>query len=231
LQKNIPEHVLVVWNSFIDLPKGNVPDQLDEVSNNFLEIIDYCGDVGIRYLTIHIFQNIPEQKILEYSRLMAEIVDEVLVRNIKTFASDNVCVSINGDFQEFSVELVEKVNSIIEETKINSGLLLNFLINYSGKREINRAISMILRKNLRQSDVDEALFRSHLLFPTLPDPDLEIITGGDYRVQDSLIWQSTYAEMCVSKIPWFAYQISNFKDAIDDYTNTERRFGVLPNHK
>lgn len=228
MKNKIPKHVLIVWNPVGDLSTSFDLSHLEEVSNNLLDIVEFCQQSKIGYLTIHVFPNLTEQSIIGHEHKFTGIIDQVLLDSIQKLTNENVRVSITGDLKIFSDELVGRMSSITKETKNNTGLHLNFLINCSGKQEIIKALKLILRKNIPQKELDEVMFRGFLLMPNLPDPDLEIITGGDYRIQDTLIWQSTYAEMNVSDSPWFSYHVSNFMDAINDYANRERRFGVLP---
>lgn len=229
MQKTIAEHVLIVWNSTGKNSVSSSSIYLPEASNNLVEIVSSCVEMGIRVLTVHLFPNKTEHQSLEGICQLPDIIDGVLERNWLKLKDANVRVRVFGDFQILPDEVVDRIKFVIEETQSNTGVQLNFLVNYGGKAEIIEAIRSVIREGFSQKNMNESVFRSFLLIPDFPEPDLEIVTGGDYRIQDTLIWQSTYAEICVADTPWFAFDNSNFMEAIDEYTNIERRFGVLPN--
>jgi undecaprenyl diphosphate synthase len=73
--------------------------------------------------------------------------------------------------------------------------------------------------------LDEKTFAAYLYAPDLPDPDLLIRTGGEYRVSNFLLWQIAYTEIYTSDRMWPEFRESHFVDAIVDYQSRERRFG------
>ncbi len=60
----------------------------------------------------------------------------------------------------------------------------------------------------------------------MPDPDLLIRTGGDMRVSNFLLWQIAYSEIVVTPTFWPDFSEQMFYEAIDQYHNRERRFGL-----
>ena len=61
----------------------------------------------------------------------------------------------------------------------------------------------------------------------MSDPDLLIRTAGEMRISNYLLWQISYAEMWVTQKMWPEFAISDFHDAIVDFSNRSRRFGGL----
>ncbi len=59
----------------------------------------------------------------------------------------------------------------------------------------------------------------------VPDPDLIIRTGGEYRISNFLLWQSAYSELYFSDILWPDFDAAALDAAIEDYAQRERRFG------
>jgi undecaprenyl diphosphate synthase len=59
----------------------------------------------------------------------------------------------------------------------------------------------------------------------MPDPDLLIRTGGEYRVSNFLLWQIAYTEIYVTNTLWPDFDKDEFLVAIKDYQRRERRFG------
>ena len=63
------------------------------------------------------------------------------------------------------------------------------------------------------------------------DPDLIIRTAGEKRLSNFLIWQSTYSELFFSKKMWPEFSINDFKIALNDYYQRNRKFGEVTHSK
>ena len=72
----------------------------------------------------------------------------------------------------------------------------------------------------------EELFNKYINKDEIPDPDLIIRTGGEYRLSNFLIWQSAYSEFYTSEVLWPDFTMSDFFDALESYSLRSRRFGT-----
>ena len=61
----------------------------------------------------------------------------------------------------------------------------------------------------------------------MPDPDLLIRSGGEFRISNFLLWQIAYAEIYVTKVLWPEFRYTKLIEAIKDYQKRERRFGLV----
>jgi len=73
--------------------------------------------------------------------------------------------------------------------------------------------------------VTKELCADYLYTAGLPDPDLLIRTGGEYRISNFLLWQMAYTEFYFTEILWPDFRDRHLLKAIDDYQKRERRFG------
>jgi undecaprenyl diphosphate synthase len=62
----------------------------------------------------------------------------------------------------------------------------------------------------------------------IPDPDLLIRTGGEFRLSNFLLWQVAYSEIYVTEKYWPEFRENELLKAIEDYQNRDRRFGKVP---
>src|SRR5580658_703043 len=99
------------------------------------------------------------------------------------------------------VELVDAVNAIVDEARID-GRLANLV-------------------------VDEKMISRRLYTAGLPEPDLLIRTSGEMRVSNFLLWQIAYAELYVTDTLWPDFNRTELLRAILDFQRRERRFGGL----
>ena len=75
----------------------------------------------------------------------------------------------------------------------------------------------------------EELISRYLYTSGLPDPDLIIRTGGEYRLSNFLIWQAAYAEYYATPTFWPDFDEAELAAALIEYSQRERRFGKVPN--
>ena len=88
--------------------------------------------------------------------------------------------------------------------------------------EVARAV---LSGQLSPDAITEEVFSHYLYTNGLPDPDLCIRTGGEWRISNFLLWQLAYAELWVTPIYWPEFDGNHLCRAILDYQKRQRRFG------
>ena len=63
----------------------------------------------------------------------------------------------------------------------------------------------------------------------IPDPDLLIRTGGEFRLSNFLLWQIAYSEIYITNKYWPEFRENELLIAVKDYQQRERRFGKVSN--
>ena len=122
------------------------------------------------------------------------------------------------------MKLQETIADVESATAHCSSLTLILAMNYGGRDEIIRAVQKILSTGVKE-DLSEKTF-SHFLDTHLwPDPDLIIRTGGDQRISNFLLWQSSYSELFIEKQFWPDFSPQLFMNALDDFHKRSRRHG------
>ena len=61
----------------------------------------------------------------------------------------------------------------------------------------------------------------------MPNPDLLIRTGGNYRISNFLLWQIAYSEFYITNTFWPSFDEDKLIEAIIEFQNRERRFGKI----
>lgn len=120
-----------------------------------------------------------------------------------------------------------------EKTKHNSGLILNFALNYGGRAEITEAVKVIANEvsqgKLAIDAITEDTISQHLMTNQLPylyrNPDLIIRTSGELRLSNFLPWQSAYSEFYFTPVFWPDFKEKELLQAISEFNNRHRRFG------
>jgi len=125
-----------------------------------------------------------------------------------------------------------ELDSAVEATSANRGLLVNLAINYGGRAEIVDAVNAILDMarldgSLASLKLDEDLIAGNLYTSACPDPDLLIRTSGEMRISNFLLWQIAYAELFVTETLWPDFTRTDLLQAVMEYQKRDRRYGGL----
>ncbi len=148
-----------------------------------------------------------------------------------TMMENNIKFAQIGRLENLPDPVLDEVNITLEETKNNNGLTLVLALNYSSRAEIVDGVRAIAERvkagEIDPRDIDEETISDSLYTAGMPDPDLLIRTAGEMRVSNYLLWQISYAELCVSDVLWPDYQESDLHEAIRSYASRNRRFGAL----
>ena len=84
----------------------------------------------------------------------------------------------------------------------------------------------IAQKGIRPEDITEEIISKELYTANIPDPDLLIRTGGEMRISNYLLWQIAYSEFYVTQKFWPEFDKEALVEAITEFSNRQRRFGV-----
>ena len=197
--------------------------------NSVREIVRVCGEIGVSHLTLYTFssENWSRPK-TEVSAIM-KLLLSTIKKEISNLDDNNVKLSTIGNLRELPRETQKNILDGVEKTKSNTGLNLILALSYGSRQELIRAIKRTFKRvkelNLEIDNIDETLLSSELYTADIPDPDLIIRTGGEYRLSNFLLWQSAYSELLISETFWPDFRESDLLNSITDYQNRQRRFG------
>lgn len=230
LPEEVPTHIAIImdgngrWARARGLPRlaGHQAG-----TENLRRVVEACVDFGVKYLTIYAFSTEnwgrPES---EVSGLM-RIFDSVFNRELAELHRQGAQLRHIGRLEGVQASLQEKVRKGIELTKDNRNLVMIVAFNYGGRDEIVDAIQNIIREGVKPEDVTADLVDKHLYTSGVPDPDLVIRTSGEQRISNFLIWQSAYSEWVFPEVYWPDFGREALLEAIREYANRERRFGLV----
>jgi undecaprenyl diphosphate synthase len=198
------------------------------------EVIRYCRDAGVRYLTLYAFstENWTRPRV-EVAGLMA-LLRRFLRANESELHAHHLRLRMIGRREDLDVHIRREIERVEAATAAYAGGQLILALSYSGRAEIARAARALAtaaaRGELDPAAVDERAVAQHLYAPDLPDPDLIVRTSGELRLSNFLLWQSAYSEWYVTPVLWPDFREAEFRAALAAYAARERRFGGAREH-
>ena len=187
------------------------------------EIVQVCGEIGVRYLTVYTFSTEnwqrPRKEVDVLMKLLVQSVDEQRADLMK----NQVRVRAIGRLADLPEATRTKLEALITETAHNSGLVLTLAMSYGGRAEILDACRKALAQG--RAPTSESDFAALLYDPALPDPDLLIRTGAEQRISNFLLWQLAYTELYFTETLWPDFRRPQLMAAIEDFSRRQRRFG------
>lgn len=234
MQHQIPEHIAVImdgngrWAKKRALPRvaGH-----HEGMKTVRKITKSASNLGVKVLTMYAFstENWKRPK-LEVDFLM-KLPEEFLGTFLPELMEENVQVRLMGNKSDLPAHTLRAVENAMEKTKDNTGLILNFALNYGGRDEILRAVKNaatdIQDNKLTMEQLSEEVFSTYLFSNQLPDPDLLIRTSGEIRLSNFMLWQLAYAEFYFTDVLWPDFDENHLFEAISSYQQRGRRFGGI----
>ena len=198
---------------------------------NVKVIVRAAAHMGIKRLTLYAFSTENwKRPSLEVNFLM-RLFKHYLIGELRDLIKDNVRVHIVGDVTRLSGSLQKEIQTCENDTAHNDGLVLNVAINYGGRMEIIRGIKSMIDDvrtgKLKEADITETTMENYLYPSVAEDVDLLIRTGGESRISNFLLWQTSYSELYFTPVLWPDFTEAELKKAICWYTGRDRRFGGL----
>jgi undecaprenyl diphosphate synthase len=229
---HVPKHVAIImdgngrWAEAQGLERNAGHRAGIEAVRNVLRA---ANDFGVDYLTLYAFSSEnwgrPQDEVRELMRLL----EHYLVEDIDEVMENDIRVRAIGRLERLPPRVRTKVEDAIERTAGNQAMTLVFALSYGGRAEIVDAARKLAKDaaagDLDPDGIDEKLFSSYLYEPSLPDPDLLIRTGGEYRVSNFLLWQIAYTELYTTQRMWPDFRREDLAEAVSHYQSRERRFG------
>ncbi len=194
-------------------------------------IVEACVALGVNVLTLYTFstENWKRPKV-EVSTLMKLIVKS-LKKETDELNKNNIKLTTIGDKNSLPELVRKELDNAIAKTANNSKMILNLALSYGGRWELVEAVknisTQVLTGKISIDAINEELVSNNLTTAGLPNPDLLIRSGGEFRISNFLLWQIAYSEIYITDTLWPDFKCKQLLEAIKDYQKRERRFGLL----
>lgn len=235
--QRLPAHIAIImdgngrWASRRNLPRvaghsaGVAPVR---------STVETCARMGIRVLTLYAFSAENWKRPRAEVETLWRLLRFYLKKELPELQRNGIRLKAIGRLEALPAQVRADLESVVELTAQNRGLLVNLAINYGGRSEIVDAVNSIIENARREGRLDSLYVEEEALAAGLytagsPDPDLLIRTSGEMRISNFLLWQIAYSELYVTETLWPDFSRRELLKAILDYQKRDRRYGGLSN--
>lgn len=191
------------------------------------EIAIYANSLGIKYLTLYAFSTENWKRPENEVNFLMSLPAFFFKSYIKELMENNIKVTMIGEFDRIPLEAKTIFKNAIEQTKNNTGMVLNFAMNYGGRDEIIHACKRYAQDYAKGivNDLNEESFKSYLMTKDFPDVDLLIRTSNELRLSNFLLYEVAYSEFVFINRYWPDFSSKDLDYCINEYNKRNRRFG------
>lgn len=230
----IPSHIAIImdgngrWAKKRSMPRvaGH-----HEGMKTVRKITRCADDLGVEVLTLYAFSTENWKRPKPEVEFLMNLPGQFLTSFMPEIMERNIRIEMIGVMESLPKHTQKVLMKAMEQTANNTGLVLNFAMNYGGRAEIVMAMQTLMREveagELAIDEVTEEHISRHVMTSHLPEPDLLIRTSGEVRLSNFMLWQLAYTELWFSDVHWPDFDEACLKEAISVYQNRNRRYGGL----
>ncbi|MGC8586336.1 MAG: polyprenyl diphosphate synthase [Candidatus Micrarchaeia archaeon] len=226
--KNVPLHIALIPDGnrrWAKAHKLNFFKGYDLGVKKFVKFSIWAKELGIKTLTVWALStdNIKHRSKEELSVLYSIYIKATKDKSILKMLKDNKAkINIIGNLRLLPKNVRKALLGLQEKTRYYKGFTINLLIGYGGREDLLHAFKALAKS---KSTISDETIPNHLLTSKVKDVDLVIRTSGEMRLSGFLPWQAGYSELYFAKKYWPDFNKEDLVEAVEDFSNRERRFG------
>ncbi len=187
------------------------------------EVIDTLLNTEVEYASFFLFSTENWNRSPEEVAYLMDLAWSSIDKLAKKFHKLNGKMVFFGRPERVDPQLWQKIQSVEELTKDNTGLKICICFNYGGQWEIADAAQKA--QQAHETNLTPDTFRNYLYHPEVPDLDMVVRTGGENRISGFMLWRASYAEFLFLQQYFPDITKEDVLDIISTYHERDRRFG------
>ena len=227
----IPTHVAIIMDGNGRWATTKSLQRIDghkEGLKRLEELANTSNKIGIPYLTMYAFSTQNWGRPQEELKGLNELLKEFISNRSQHLIANNIRIKFIGFLDIYSDEVQKNLSEIENLSEKNTGTLLTICASYGSREEICQAVRNIVSAECSVEQIDENLLSRYMkIAPPIPEPDILIRTGGEYRISNFMLWQIAYSELYFTDVYFPDFNESEFQKAISEYSKRKRRFGKI----
>jgi len=225
----IPEHLAIIMDGNRRWAKekniSNVTEGHRVGADRLDEIVEECGDLGVKFLTVYTFSTENFKRGADELKMLFDLFVDFAVNKRKKLIEKGVRVRLLGKLELFPDFVRKAMEDLLSATEGGEELVLSLCFGYGGRQELLDACSALMNDGVKADELTEDKFEEYLYTKGMPDVDVMIRTGGAMRVSNFLPWQISYAEMFFVDKYWPDFSKEELYKVLEEFEERERRFG------
>lgn len=233
-EDKIPSHIAIIMDGNGRWAKKRALPRIaghHEGMKTVRKITRCACDLGVKVLTLYAFSTENWKRPKSEVEFLMRLPEQFLNSFLPELMERNIRIEMIGVMETLPSHTQKALKYAMNATKDNTGLVLNFAMNYGGRAEIVMAIQQLMKQveegELAIDDIDEACVNQYVMTSHLPEPDLLIRTSGEVRLSNFMLWQLAYTELWFTDIHWPDFDEQCLVEAISVYQTRNRRYGGL----
>ena len=181
---------------------------------------------GITTLTLYAFSSDNWRRPRgEVDNLMF-LLEKYLDGECANLIANGVRFNVIGRRDRIPGSLKRSIARVETLTKDAASLHLRVAIDYSAREALLRASGRVAKGIVPSPEAFEHFLSEAVHAPSgTRDVDLLIRTGGEQRLSDFLLWESAYAELYFTDVPWPDFSHADLALAVQSFAARDRRYG------
>lgn len=190
--------------------------------------VEAAPSFGITTLTLYAFSSDNWHRPQgEVDNLMG-LLQNYVVAEADALTSRGVRFNVIGRRDRIPESLSRSIAHLEARTKAGAALHLRVAIDYSARAALFAAACRLGDERPATREAFEQAIRDAIHAPSgTRDVDLLIRTGGEQRLSDFLLWESAYAELYFTPVPWPDFDAADLACAVQSFAARERRYGGI----
>ncbi len=229
----LPKHVAVIMDGNGRWAKQQGQARVFGHQNGVTAVRDTteaAAEIGVEYLTMYAFSTENWNRPVDEVNALMTLLVHTIRAEVPTLNKNNIRLQAIGNLAHLPADCAAELAEAIAATQHNTRMTLVLALNYSARWEMLRATrslaAQVAAGTLAPENINETIFANHLATAGMPDPELMIRTSGEHRISNFLLWQLSYAELYFTNTMWPDFGKEDLYEAIYDFQNRERRFGM-----
>ena len=230
----VPKHVAIIldgngrWATSRGLPRvaghGVGADRVRDV-------VRTAGHLGIEVLTVYALSLDNKKRPADEVAALYGLLERFAITERPELLSQRVKVEVIGDLPSLPASCQKAIADLCETTRSGDKMRFRLAVAYGAREDVTQATRRVAEKIkaglLTPEQITEDTLRNEMWTAGAPNPDLVIRTGGERRLSDFLLLEAAYAELFFTDVAWPDFTPELFKDAINDFSRRDRRFGLV----
>ncbi len=184
---------------------------------------------GVKVMTVYAFSTENWSRPMDEIKFIMSLPIDFYSKYLPILNEENIQIRMIGEREGLPKATLNSIDRAAAETSNTTGMILNFAMNYGGRRDILLAVQNLAKSGKNLSEITEEELSDYLQTSILPkdlrDPDLIIRTSGELRLSNFLSWQAAYSELYFTDTAWPDFDEAALDAAILEFQKRDRRYG------